>query len=116
MPEAAAMTPVGCAGLRPAIEAVNPVAVNPVVSVVACWGYGWRGWGLYPGGLLRGVYPAPPAVYPAPVYAPAPANATPGRGWIDGSWRACWGLACSSPCGERLPDPWATWSPGDAFF
>ena len=89
LPEAAAMTAVDSAGLRTAIEAVNPVVVNPVVSVVACWGYGWRGWGLYPGCLLRGIYPAPPPVYPAPVYAPAPANAPPGRCWIDGSWRAC---------------------------
>jgi hypothetical protein len=84
LPAAAAMTAVDQAGLRTAIETVNPVE-----SVVACWGYGWRGWGLYAGCLLRGIYPAPPPVYPAQVYASAPASAPPGRCWIDGSWRAC---------------------------
>ncbi len=64
LPPAAAMTAVDSTGLRAAIE-----TVNPVVSVLACWGYGWRGWGLHPGCLLRGIYPAAPAVYPAPVYA-----------------------------------------------
>src|SRR5258708_38617567 len=80
LPAAAAMTAVDSAGLRTAIE-----AVNPVVSVVACWGYGWRGWGLYPRCLLRGIYPAPPPVYPPPVYAPDSANAPPCACCIDGS-------------------------------
>ena len=69
---------------------------------VACYGFGWRGWGVYPGWLRPacwgGAY-APPAyvvgaapVYAAPVYA-APATQ---RCWVQtdparnyGYWAAC---------------------------
>jgi hypothetical protein len=73
--------------IRLALEQLAPV------KTVACYGFGWRGWGIYPGWY--------PACYPvAPVYAPgyvvaAPAY-PPGRCWVSGSpdgrggyWKAC---------------------------
>lgn len=75
---AAAMTAFGSTGIRSAIETLNPV------ERVACWRYGWRGWGIYPGCVFRPAYVAPPVVYAAPVYPPAA-----GRCWINGRWRVC---------------------------
>jgi hypothetical protein len=82
----AAMTAVDSAGIRSAVEAANPV------EKVACWRYGWRGFGLYPGwcGLIAAApaYVVPPA-YAPPVYDPTPAYNPSGRCWIDGRWRGC---------------------------
>ena len=80
----------------------NPDAIRPALGqfvqteTVACYGYGWRGWGIYPGW-----YPACYRV--APVYAPgyvvaapaAPAPPPPGQCWVaspdgrGGYWKAC---------------------------
>jgi hypothetical protein len=43
---AAAFTSRNPAGIRSAFASTNPV------EDVACWGYGWRGWGLYPVGFV----------------------------------------------------------------
>jgi hypothetical protein len=80
---AAAMAVPGSAGMRSAVETVN------LVETVACWRYGWRGWGAYPGCVLRPGYAVVPPVYPAPVYVPPPAYAPAGRCWIGGTWRVC---------------------------
>ena len=70
------------------------------VKSIACYGFGWRGWGVYPGlhpACLRvaPAYVAPGYVAAAPVYA-APAYPVAGRCWIPatpdgraGYWAAC---------------------------
>lgn len=84
---AAAFTGADPSAIRSALAATSPV-VN-----VACWRYGWRGWGLYPGWFCDPLYAAPayvaPPVYDAPNYIPAPVYGPPARCWIDGRWRAC---------------------------
>ncbi len=80
---AIAMTAAGSTGIRAAIEMVNPV------ESVACWRYGWRGFGVYPGCVFRPGYAVAPPVYPAPVYAPPLVYAPVGRCWIEGRWRVC---------------------------
>jgi hypothetical protein len=66
------------------------------IENVACYGHGWRGYGIYPGWYPAcyqavPVYPLPGYVVPAPVTPPAP-----GRCWVatgpdarSGYWRAC---------------------------
>jgi hypothetical protein len=69
------------------------------IESAACYGFGWRGWGLYPGlhpACLRvaPAYVAPGYVAGAPVYA-APAYPAVGRCWVSapdgrsGYWAAC---------------------------
>jgi len=81
MTPAAALISGQGAAMRSAIEEANPL------ERVACWRYGWRGWGLYPGCFYAPVYASPVYVAP-PVYA-APAYAPPRRCWVDGQWRLC---------------------------
>jgi len=74
------------AAVRAAAENLSPIAH------VACWGFGWRGWGIYPDWrpVCSGYAPAYPPVYAAPAF-PAPAN----RCWVaptatnPGYWAAC---------------------------
>jgi hypothetical protein len=99
--------------LPPALVASSSVSAwpLPIVAVqraglkavedVACFGYGWRGWGVYPGWFrpaCTGAYVAPDYVAPAPAYVPAYAPAYPaaGRCWVPpgpdgrpGYWAAC---------------------------
>jgi hypothetical protein len=68
---------------------------------VACYGFGWRGWGVYPGWFrpaCAGAGAAPGYVVPAvPAYAPvAPVYPAAGRCWVapqpdgrPGYWAAC---------------------------
>jgi hypothetical protein len=45
-----------------------------VAENVVCYGFGWRGWGIYAGWFrpaCSGAWVAPAYVVPAPVYAPA---------------------------------------------
>jgi hypothetical protein len=85
---AAAMTAAGSTGIRAAVKTVDPV------EHVACWRWGWRGWGLYPGcgfvvapAVVAAPVVAAPVVAAPPVVAPAPAPA--GRCKVDGHWQAC---------------------------
>ncbi|RKE70684.1 hypothetical protein DFP91_2926 [Pseudorhodoplanes sinuspersici] len=77
-----AMSPAPLGELRTAI------GERPIVQKVACWRYGWRGWGVYPGCYRPPVY-HPPRVYVAPVYVAPPVYAPPRRCWINGRWRVC---------------------------
>lgn len=79
---AAAVAPAPLAELRRAMDE------HPAVEKVACWRFGWRGWGVYPGCYHAPVYVAPP-VYAPPVYAVPPAYVPPRRCWINGRWRIC---------------------------
>jgi hypothetical protein len=97
MASACAM-PLGSADtIRSAANEVSPI------ETVLCYGFGWRGWGWYPGWLrpaCNGAYVAPayvaPAVVPAaPAYA-EPAYPAPRRCWVQtdpdrnlGYWAAC---------------------------
>jgi hypothetical protein len=68
------------------------------VETVLCYGFGWRGWGWYPGWFrpaCNGAYAAPAVVPAAPVYA-EPAYPAPRRCWVQtdpdrnvGYWAAC---------------------------
>jgi hypothetical protein len=78
--------------------AVRPAGDGLVVENVACYGFGWRGWGIYPGWFRPAcAYVAPGYVVTAPVYAPvAPVYPTAGRCWVPpgpdgrpGYWAAC---------------------------
>jgi hypothetical protein len=84
---AAAFTGPDPAGIRSALASTNPV------ESVACWGYGWRGWGLYPGWFCGPIYAAPayvaPPAYGAPYYPPTAVDGPPAQCWIDGRWRRC---------------------------
>ena len=95
LPPAAAMT-LGSA------EAIRST-VNDARSIenVICYGYGWRGPGIYPGWFrpacnpIAQAYVAPEYVPAAPIYA-APAYAGPRRCWVQtapdrnvGYWAAC---------------------------
>src|SRR6266700_8215587 len=56
------------------------------IDYVACYGFGWRGWGVYPGWLRPAcaggaVYVAPGYVAAAPVY-PAPTYPAPHQCWV----------------------------------
>jgi hypothetical protein len=73
-------------------------ADNVKAEKVACYGFGWRGWGVYPGWFrpaCAGAYVTPGYVVPAPVYAPAVVAPAPGRCWVappdgrPGYWAAC---------------------------
>jgi hypothetical protein len=89
--------------VSPGAMAMMPGVTNAVRSIekVACYGYGWRGWGIYPGWYPAcdrlPVYVTPEYVAPAPVYvAPAPAYPAPRRCWVQpgadgrqGYWQAC---------------------------
>jgi hypothetical protein len=73
----------------PVAAAVQPAGDGlKVVEDVACLGYGWRGWGLYPGWFrpaCTGAYVAPDYVTPAPAYVPAyvaPVYPAAGRCWV----------------------------------
>jgi hypothetical protein len=91
------------AGPLPPAAAVRQVDNNlNVVENVVCYGFGWRGWGIYAGWFLpacTGVWVAPAYVVPAPVYPPAyvpPAEPAANRCWIPpgpdgrpGRWAAC---------------------------
>jgi hypothetical protein len=107
-PSATAMTLGDVSAMRSAIEATTPVEK-------ACWGFGWRGWGWYPGWFrpaCGGAYVAPVApayvapAYVAPAYvapdaayaapAPVPPPAGPRKCWVQsdpdrnsGYWAAC---------------------------
>jgi hypothetical protein len=69
-----------------------PELSRPAENVL-CYGYGWRGWGYYPGWFRPACAGAPPpVVVPAPAYA-AP---VPGRCWVPadpygrpGYWARC---------------------------
>ena len=95
MPSAVDATPLGsAAALRSTADSVR------TIESIACYGFGWRGWGVYPGlhpACLRvaPAYVAPGYVAAAPVYA-APAYPAAGRCWIPatpdgraGYWAAC---------------------------
>jgi hypothetical protein len=80
--------------VRPASNSLN------AVENVACYGFGWRGWGVYPGWFrpaCAGAWVAPGYVVAAPVYAPvAPVYPAAGRCWIPpgpdgrpGYWAVC---------------------------
>jgi hypothetical protein len=92
------------AGAGPSIRVATGALEK--IDYVACYGFGWRGWGVYPGWLRPAcaggaVYVAPGYVAPgyvaaAPVYpAPAPAYQTPHQCWVQtdprgyGYWGAC---------------------------
>ena len=86
------------AGAGPAIR-VATGALKPI-DYVACYGFGWRGWGVYPGWLrpacAGAVYVAPGYVAAAPVYpAPVPAYPAPHQCWVQtdprgfGYWGTC---------------------------
>jgi hypothetical protein len=95
------------AGPLPLATVARPTDDGPKVEKVGCWGYGWRGWGWYPGLLNlrpecwtapRYVAPATPAVVASPsVVAPvAPVVPAKGRCWVPaapdghpGHWAAC---------------------------
>jgi hypothetical protein len=91
------------AGPQPLNVVAQPADDGPKVDNVACWGYGWRGWGVYPGWLrpaCTGAWTAPGYVVPAPtIVAPVVvAPVTPGanRCWSPsgpdgrpGHWAAC---------------------------
>jgi hypothetical protein len=95
-PSATYATPLGFAA---ALRLAAADSVRTIESV-ACYGFGWRGWGVYPGlhpACLRAApaYVAPGYVAAAPVYA-APAYPIAGRCWIPatpdgrpGYWAAC---------------------------
>jgi hypothetical protein len=81
-----------------------PADQGAKIEKVVCYGYGWRGWGVYPGWLrpaCTGAYAAPGYVVPGPAVA-APAVVVPvapvapamGRCWVapdgrQGYWAAC---------------------------
>lgn len=91
------------AGPLPSQAAIRSVGDNlDAAENVLCYGFGWRGWGVYPGWFrpaCTGVYVAPGYVVPAPAYAPvyaAPAYLAANRCWIPpgpdgrpGYWAAC---------------------------
>jgi hypothetical protein len=60
-----AMPMINAENAHAALDASGPV------EKMACWAYGWRGWGWYP---FCGP-PPPPEVVPAPVVVPGPAYA-----------------------------------------
>jgi hypothetical protein len=73
--------------------------LNRPAEKVLCYGYGWRGWGYYPG-WFRPACTGPGSVYAAPtaVVVPAPAYVArvPGRCWVPadpygrpGYWARC---------------------------
>ena len=93
LPAAVSTSPLAGAPLQ-AAAAVRSAAGNlGMTEQVACYGFGWRGWGIYPGwypACNRPLYAAP--VYAAPDY-PVPA---PGRCWVPptpdgrpGYWATC---------------------------
>jgi hypothetical protein len=105
-----AMVELLAAGLSRPAQAMMPVEARaaqsmannlPLAETVACYGYGWRGWGVYPGwypACNRVVYGAPAYAAPAPVYAApvyaAPAYPSPRQCWVqasdgNGYWTAC---------------------------
>jgi hypothetical protein len=90
------------AGPLPAATAARPAGDDLTVEKVLCWGYGWRGWGLYPGWFrpaCANAWAAPGYVVPAPAYVPgyvapavpaaAPCWVPPGRNGQPGYWAAC---------------------------
>lgn len=98
MSSAQAMGPNAARSLGAAAATLAPA------ESVACYGFGWRGWGVYPGWLRPacwGAAYAPPGyvVGAAPVYAvPAPIYPAPApqRCWVQtdparnyGYWAAC---------------------------
>jgi len=68
------------------------------IEAVACYGFGWRGWGVYPGWFrpaCNGAFAAPPYPAPSPTYA-VPVYPTANRCWVPpapdgrpGYWAAC---------------------------
>jgi hypothetical protein len=70
------------------------------IGYVACYGFGWRGWGVYPGWLRPAcaggpVYVAPGYLAAAPVYpVPTPAYPAPRRCWVQADPRSYgyWGV------------------------
>ena len=66
---------------------------------VVCYGFGWRGWGVYPGWFrpaCAGAYGAPAYVVPAPDYLAAPVYPAANRCWVrpgrdgrPGYWASC---------------------------
>jgi hypothetical protein len=97
-----ALSPLS-AGSLPSITAARPVVdILDAVENVVCYGFGWRGWAVYPGWFrpaCTGAYVAPGYVVPTPVYAPAypgPVYPAANRCWIPpgpdgrpGYWTAC---------------------------
>ena len=93
-----ASSPLGAAPIAP--PAAAAADHSPPAEKVICYGYGWRGWGVYPGWLrpaCTGAYVVPGYVA-APVYPPAYAGPAypPGRCWVapspdghPGYWAAC---------------------------
>jgi hypothetical protein len=102
LPAGLISSPLSAAPL-PSITAGRSVDDNiEAVEKVVCYGFGWRGWGVYPGWFrpaCTGAYLAPDYVVPAPVYAPvytAPVYPAANRCWIPpgpdgrpGYWAAC---------------------------
>jgi hypothetical protein len=83
LPAAHAAAIPGAASVPSAVAAERPVLS------VACWRFGWRGWGMYPGCFPPRAYAVAPYYVPAPVYAPPPVYVPPRRCWIRGAWRVC---------------------------
>lgn len=96
-----ASSPLGATPIAPLAAAARPaVDESPPVAKVICYGFGWRGWGIYPGWFrpaCTGAYVVPGYVA-APVYPPAYAGPAypPGRCWVPpspegrpGYWAAC---------------------------
>ncbi len=91
------------AGPLPPAASVRLVGDSPeVAEKVICYGFGWRGWGVYAGWFrpaCTGAWAAPAYVVPAPVYAPAyvgPVHPAANRCWIPpgpdgrpGHWATC---------------------------
>jgi hypothetical protein len=84
------------------LAAVGVPAGDVKAENAACYGFGWRGWGVYAGWFrpaCAGAWVTPGYVVPAPVYAPAvvaPAYPAAGRCWVPpgpdgrpGYWAAC---------------------------
>src|ERR1700681_2681342 len=80
-PRALATVPGATDAVRPAIDSLEPI------EKAACYGYGWRGWGVYPGWYPAcdrlPLYATPEYVAPAPAYVvPTPGYPAPRRCWV----------------------------------
>jgi hypothetical protein len=98
---ATALLPVHAAPL-PSSSTIGPASeLSRPAEKVLCYGYGWRGWGYYPGWFRPACSnPGPAYVAPGSVVVPAPAYVAPapvaGRCWVPpdtngrpGYWAPC---------------------------
>ena len=81
-------SPAFAVSQAPLGELGTVIGGQPLVQKIACWRYGWRGWGVYPGCYRPRIY-YPPRIQAAPVYVAPPAYAPARRCWINGRWRVC---------------------------